>query len=165
MWMSTLLIIALTTALFVAAAWKAHGLPVEALRSSAQTFRMVFPLVLCAFLCEGLIKFLVPAEWVQKWLAGEAGWRGIFVGCVAGALTPGGPYTSFPIAMVLLKAGASAGVIVTYLTAWQLWSLTRYPLEIAFVGAPLTLLRFLVTCFVPPLAGWLAQRVQHLIVR
>lgn len=161
MWMSTVLIIIVTVALFITAVWKAHGLPTEALRSSWQTFVMTFPLVVCAFLCEGLIKFLVPPEWIQRWLAEEAGWRGIAIGCLAGALTPGGPYTSFPIAMVLLRAGASAGTVVTYLTAWQLWSFTRYPLEIAFVGAPLTVLRFGVTFFVPPLAGLLAQRLSR----
>jgi len=161
MWMSTLIVLILTSALFIAAMWKAHGLPLEALRSSWRTFTMAFPLVVCAFLCEGLITFLVPPEWVRKWLAEEAGWRGIALGCAAGALTPGGPYTSFPIAMVLLKAGASVSTVVTYLTAWQLWSFTRYPLEIAFVGAPLTVLRFSVTLFVPPVAGLLAGRLSR----
>jgi uncharacterized membrane protein YraQ (UPF0718 family) len=164
MWLSTMLIVVITAGLFLVAVWKAHGLPMEALRSSWQTFQVTFPLVVCAFLCEGLIKFLIPPEWIQKWLAEEAGWRGILVGCVAGALTPGGPYTSFPIAMVLVKAGASAGTVVTYLTAWQLWSFTRYPMEIAFVGVPLTVLRFGVTVFVPPLAGVLAQRLSRFVL-
>jgi uncharacterized membrane protein YraQ (UPF0718 family) len=161
MLLSTVLIAVITAALFLAAAWKAQGLPTQALKDSWHTFITIFPLVACAFLCEGLIRYLVPPEWVQKWLAAEAGWRGIAIGCLAGALTPGGPYTSFPIAMVLLKAGAGVGTVVAYLTAWQLWSFTRYPMEIAFVGVPITVLRFAVTCFVPPLAGllahWLAQ--------
>ncbi len=161
MWLSTALMAFVTVGLFAAAAWKAQGLPIEALRESGRTSLAVFPLVVCAFLCEGLLKFLLPPEWVQKWLAAESGWRGIALGCVAGALTPGGPYTSFPVAMVLLKTGAGIGTVVAYLTAWQLWSFTRYPMEIAFVGINITALRFFVTCFVPPSAGLLAHWVSR----
>ena len=157
MWLSNALMIAVTALLFGLAVWKTKGIPVDALKSSGKTLLTVLPLILCAFLCEGLIKTLVPASWIQKWLAAESGWRGIAIGCVAGALTPGGPYTSFPIAMLLLRSGAGLGTVVAYLTAWQLWSLTRYPMEIAFVGLNVTLLRFAVTCFVPPLAGFLAH--------
>jgi uncharacterized membrane protein YraQ (UPF0718 family) len=161
MWVNTVVLVAITSVLFIVAVWKAQGLPVEALRNSWKTFTTAFPLIVCAFLCEGLITSLLSPEWIRKWLAEEAGWRSIVVGCIAGALTPGGPYTSFPIAMVLLKAGASVTTVVTYLTAWQLWAFTRYPLEIAFVGAPLTVLRFTTTVFVPPLAGLLAGRLSR----
>ncbi len=161
MWLSNALMVMVTALLFALAVWKTKSVPTSALLDSGRTFLTMLPLILCAFMCEGLIKTLVPAAWIQKWLATEAGWRGIAIGCVAGALTPGGPYTSFPIAMVLLRAGAGLGTVVAYLTAWQLWSFTRYPMEIAFVGVKVTVLRFAVTCFVPPLAGFLAHWIAN----
>ncbi|MCS7224472.1 MAG: permease, partial [Armatimonadetes bacterium] len=113
----------------------------------------------CAFLIEGALKTLIPAQWVQRWLSQEAGVRGVLLGVLAGALTPGGPYTSFPIALILIKAGAGVGTIVAYLTAWSLLSFTRYPMEIAFVGYRLVVLRFLLTAWVPPVIGLLAHYV------
>jgi len=157
MWLSNAIMVAVTAILFGLAVWKVKGIPVEAF--SGKTFLTMLPIIICAFMCEGLIKTIVPPSWIQKWLAVESGWRGIAIGCVAGALTPGGPYTSFPIAMLLLRSGAGLGTVVAYLTAWQLWSLTRYPMEIAFVGVNVTMLRFGVTFFVPPLAGFLAHLV------
>ncbi|MCS7263936.1 MAG: permease [Armatimonadetes bacterium] len=157
MWLSNAVMIAMTAILFGLAVWKNKGVPFAALKDSGKTLLMMAPVILCAFMCEGLIKTLVPPSWVQKWLATEAGWRGIVIGCIAGALTPGGPYTSFPIAMLLLRSGAGIGTVVAYMTAWQIWSLTRYPMEIAFVGLNITMLRFIVTFFVPPFAGFLAQ--------
>jgi uncharacterized membrane protein YraQ (UPF0718 family) len=159
MWLSNALMVSVTAALFGLSVWKTKGIPVDALKSSGKTLLTMLPIILCAFMCEGLIKTIVPPSWIQKWLAAESGWRGIAIGCIAGALTPGGPYTSFPIAMLFLRSGAGLGTVVAYLTAWQLWSLTRYPMEIAFVGLNITLLRFAVTCFVPPLAGFLAHWV------
>ncbi len=157
MWLSNGVMLLVTAILFGLTVWKTKGVPTKTLMDSGLTFLTVLPLILCAFLCEGLIKTLVPPEGIQKWLSAGAGWRGIALGCLAGALTPGGPYTSFPIAMVLLRSGAGLGTVVAYMTAWQLWSFTRYPMEIAFVGFKIAALRFVVTCFVPPLAGFLAH--------
>jgi len=157
MLLSNAIMVAITALLFAFAVWKTKGVPVEALKDSGKTLLTMLPVILCAFMCEGLIKTIVPPSWVQKWLAAESGWRGIAIGCLAGALTPGGPYTSFPIAMLLLRSGAGLGTVIAYMTAWQLWSITRYPMEIAFVGLKVTVLRFAVTCFVPPLAGFIAH--------
>jgi len=61
------------------------------------------------------------------------------------------------VAAVLLKSGAGLGVLVAFITAKNLWSITRLPLEFALLGPHLTIIRFLMTLFIPPLVGVLAQ--------
>lgn len=127
------------------------------LMRGARTFVGVVPLLVAAFLVAGLIQALVTDELVTRWLGAGAGWRGIALACIGGALIPGGPYVYYPIAAALLHAGAGLGVLVAFITAKNLWSVTRLPLEFALLGPQLTLVRFAVTLIVPPLMGLLAE--------
>jgi uncharacterized membrane protein YraQ (UPF0718 family) len=108
-------------------------------------------------LLAGLVQVLVSRELVERWLGSGSGWRGIALACIGGALMPGGPYVYYPIAAVLLNAGASVGVLVAFVTAKNLWSVSRLPLEIALLGTHLTLVRVATTLIIPPLLGLLAE--------
>lgn len=119
----------------------------------------VVPLLLAAFMVAGLTQVLVSREFVTHWLGSASGWRGIALGCLAGALIPGGPYAYYPIAVVIFQAGAGIGVMVAFVTAKNLWSVSRLPLEFALLGPRLTLIRVASTLVVPPLLGWLAEKL------
>jgi uncharacterized membrane protein YraQ (UPF0718 family) len=150
-----LLIVALLAALAgQRGGWK---LVLDGILSGARLLWMVLPLLVAAFVIAGLIQVLVTKEMVTRWLGREAGWRGIALACVGGALMPGGPYVYYPIAAVLLQSGASLGVLVAFVTAKNLWALSRLPLEFALLGPTLTIARFVVTLVVPPLMGLLAE--------
>ncbi len=127
------------------------------LSGGARLLGEVTPLLLAAFLVAGLVQVLISPEVVRRWLGASAGWRGLLLACVGGALMPGGPYVYYPIAAVLLHNGASLGVMVAFVTAKNLWSLSRLPLEFALLGPYLTGVRFLSTLLVPPLLGWGAE--------
>lgn len=117
----------------------------------------VVPLLIAAFLIAGLIQTLVTKEVVTRWLGAGSGWRGIALACMGGALIPGGPYVYYPIAAALLQAGANLGVLVAFVTAKNLWTMTRLPLEFALLGPRLTAIRFVATLIMPPLLGFLAE--------
>jgi len=129
------------------------------LLQGGQTLLSVVPLLLAAFIVAGLVQALVTEEFVTRWLGSRSGWRGIALACLGGALIPGGPYVYYPIAAVLLQSGASLGVMVAFVTAKNLWSVSRLPLEVALLGPQLTILRFAVTLLFPPLLGLLAERL------
>jgi uncharacterized membrane protein YraQ (UPF0718 family) len=114
-------------------------------------------LLLAAFLVAGLTQVLVPREVVERWLGVGSGWSGILLACLAGALIPGGPYVYYPIAGGLLQSGASLGVLVAFVTAKNLWSVSRLPYEFALLGPDLTLLRYALTFALPPIIGFLAE--------
>ncbi|MDX1688343.1 MAG: permease [Candidatus Promineifilaceae bacterium] len=140
-------------------AWRQGGLQAvgAGLIAGGEILLSVVPLLIAAFLIAGLIQVLVSRETVTRWLGAESGWRGIALACVGGALIPGGPYVYYPIAAVLMKSGASLGVLVAFVTAKNLWSVSRLPLEFALLGPELTVVRFGVTFLAPPLLGIAAE--------
>jgi hypothetical protein len=77
-------------------------------------------------------------------------------------LVPGAPYAVFPLVASLYREGAGIGTVVGFVSAWSLWSATRLPTEIALIDPKPALMRYAVTFAVPPLAGMLAQAVEHL---
>lgn len=157
----TLVLLTLVVLLLAGLAWRDGGS--EALKggvvAGAETLMSVALLLVAAFLIAGLTQTLVSRELIDRWLSSRSGWRGILLACLAGALIPGGPYVYYPIAGALLQAGAGLGVLVAFVMAKNLWSVTRLPLEFALLGPRLTIIRYLLTLVVPPILGFLAEAI------
>lgn len=136
---------------------RGDGSHMTGLKNAINTTLYIVPLLICAFIVAGMVQALLPVETVSKWVGEESGMRGILIGTVAGALSPGGPYVSFPIAAGMLKAGAGAGTLVAYLTGWSLIALVRLPMEVGILGWKLTVVRFACTFFFAPIAGLIAH--------
>ncbi|PTL83882.1 hypothetical protein [Vitiosangium sp. GDMCC 1.1324] len=147
------------------AAWRG-GWPLvsEGLMRGGKESLALLPLLAVVFLLTGFVQVLLPRELVANWLSDEAGWRGIGVAWVAGALTPGGGPIGMPLAAALVRSGAGLGVVVTYLTSLSLLSFIRVPMEIAIYGGRLTGVRLLISLALPPMAGLLAQALGPLLL-
>ncbi len=154
--LSLLMLIVLALAVL---AWRKGGatLALSGLVSGAKLLWHELALLVAAFLTAGLIQALVKKETVTQLLGAESGWRGIALACIGGALIPGGPYVYYPIAGALLHSGAGLGVLIAFVTAKNLWSLSRLPVEVALLGPHITLVRFAVTLVIPPLLGFVAE--------
>lgn len=145
--------------LFLIAYSRGKGEHIAGIKSGIVLTLEILPLLFFAFMIAGLIQVLVPREVISQWVGTESGWRGILFGSLAGGLTPGGPYVSFPLAAGLLKAGASVGTLVAFITAWSLWALSRLPLEVGFMGWRFTLVHLVSTLIFPPIAGFIAEKL------
>jgi uncharacterized membrane protein YraQ (UPF0718 family) len=132
---------------------------VDGLVNGASELLRVMPILLAAFLVAGLTQVLISQQVIERWLGSGAGWRGILLACLGGALIPGGPYVYYPIAGALLRSGAGLGVLIAFISAKNLWSITRLPYEFALLGSELTLIRFAVTFVLPPLFGFIAENI------
>ena len=130
---------------------------VEGIKSSLSMIIEILPIVIFAFVTAAMVQVIIPKELIAKWVGEESGLKGILVGSLAGALTPGGPYVSFPIAAGLMRSGASVGTMVAFVSGWALWGMSRLPLEIGILGWKFATIRFLSVCFVPPMAGIIAN--------
>ncbi|UCH63605.1 MAG: permease [Fidelibacterota bacterium] len=130
---------------------------ITGLKSALNMTLEILPLLIFAFIVAGMVQALLPKDLISKWVGVESGMRGLFVGTLAGALAPGGPYVSLPIAAGLLRSGAGIGTMIAFLTGWSLWAVGRLPMEVGILGWRLTLIRLASTFFFPPIAGWIAQ--------
>jgi len=123
---------------------------------AVKTLVLVLPTLIGAFVIAGYVRVLVPEELVREWLGEESGLKGILVGYLAGTLTFGGPFISFPIAASLYHAGGSVKTVTTYITSWALWGggITFY--EFSILGPRLFTIRMVACILFPLLAGLMA---------
>src|SRR3989338_9420730 len=126
MWRSWLLLGALVV-VGAGIAWRAGGPERvgQALASGAGLFLGVLPNLILGFALAGFLHVLLPAELISRWMGQESGVRGLLIGTGAGMLTPGGPFTHFPILASFLAKGASGGPVCAYIAAWALIGLNR----------------------------------------
>lgn len=157
MFLTTVIMIILAVIFGAAALLKGKPIFLSGVNSGIKLFIGILPMLFFAFILAGFIQALIPKEAINRWIGKGSGLKGILVGCLAGSLVPGGPYTSFPIVAGLVKTGASIGTVVSFITAWSLWAFTRLPIEIGVVGFKLAFVRLASTFIFPPLAGIIAQ--------
>jgi len=153
---TTLLLGSVCFLLLIVALLRERELPLAGLEAGALTLYRNLPIILIGFAIAGLIQVLVPKAFVASWLGAESGWKGILLASAAGGLIPGPPYAVFPLVGGFYQAGLGLGPVVSFLSAWALWSVTRLPLEMALVDIKVSLIRYAITFVVPPLAGFLA---------
>jgi len=136
---------------------RGQGEHISGMKFALNLLIQVLPLLIFSFIVAGMVRSIVPMEFLSNWVGARSGLRGIFIGTVAGGISPGGPYVSLPIMAVLLQSGASIGTTVAFLTGWSLWAVARLPMEVGILGWKFTLVRLASTFFFPPVAGLIAQ--------
>jgi uncharacterized membrane protein YraQ (UPF0718 family) len=155
---STMLIILALLALVVTAVAVQKGVARQGLAESVKLLVQMGPVLLPAFVLAGMMTALVSPETISHWLGREVGMRGLLVGTLAGALTPGGPFLAFPLLAVLMKSGASVGAVTAYLSAWSLLGLHRVvAFEVPILGWRFAVVRLVASAAAPIGIGYLAQ--------
>ena len=121
-------------------------------------------LIIAAFLISSMLVLILPKEQIQQWLGKESGLRGISIGTVLGALTPGGPFLTFPILVGFWKSGTGIGTIIAYLTSWSLLGINRiFVWELPFFGPKFVIVRIGISLLVPIILGFVGQWVFDLL--
>ncbi|MEO0915039.1 MAG: hypothetical protein AAFY59_18980 [Pseudomonadota bacterium] len=118
----------------------------KALVATRATLIYTLPRVVIALVGASFFAELMPEEIIERFFGAESGLSAIGLATLLGILTPGGAFVSFAIAAAALKAGAAAPAILTYVTAWALFSITKIMAEeMAFLGPRLILVRLSVS--------------------
>lgn len=105
-----------------------------------------------------MLEQLIPQDLIAGSLGPETGLLGILLACLLGAILPGGPYVSFPPALLFWQRGAGEPQMIALLTAWSVFALHRViAFEIPILGPRFVLLRILASGPLVPLAGVLAS--------
>lgn len=139
---------------FIQGGWPLVG---QGLFIGLETVFQVLPLLGAAFAVAGLVSVLISHNTIERWLGQGSGLKGILLAAAAGALVPGGPYVYFPLAATFLCAGAEIGTAIAFVTAKNLWTLTRLPMEMALLTPEITIIRYVSTFVFPILLGLTAN--------
>lgn len=137
---------------------KGGGEHMAGLRITRDLLLEIAPMLVFSFIIAGMIQVLIPADIISKWVGAESGFRGVLIGTFIGSLTPSGPFVSMPIAAGFLRAGASIGTVVAFMTAWSLLGIGRMPIEFGIMGWHFAMVRLASGVFIfPIIAGVLAN--------
>ena len=130
---------------------------------ASKTLLLVLPTLIGAFLIAGYVRVLLPENVVREWLGEQSGLKGLSVGYLAGTLTFGGPFISFPIAASLYHAGGSVQTVTTYITSWALWGGGIIFYEFSILGPRLFTIRLVASIFLPLVAGVVAAFLAKIV--
>lgn len=118
----------------------------------------LLPRVAAAQVVAGFVWVLLPRDRMSQFMKGNRGKRGLLLATLAGAVTPGGPASAFPLLAILAGTGADRGILVAYITSWALLGIQRVIVwDIPLMGIDFSLLRFLIGLPLPIIAGMLAR--------
>ncbi len=118
-------------------------------------FRLPLALLMASFLVR-----IIPMEAMSATIGPQSGLSGILIATLIGGVLPGGPMTSFPIAIIFLQGGAGTPQLVSLIAGWSVFALHRLlAYEAPIMGWRFVALRFLSSMTLPVLAGLLAQAV------
>ena len=131
----------------------------EGLGQGGSLFLYVLPNLLLGFTLAGLLQVLLPSEVIARYLGQESGWKGLLLGAGAGCITPGGPFTHFPILAAFLSKGAGVGPISAYLAAWALQRFIVW--ELPILGSHFAMVRFGSSLAFPVIIGWIAGSLYY----
>jgi uncharacterized membrane protein YraQ (UPF0718 family) len=154
---ATVILVIMAALMIALAARRRDGSLRNGLDLSWTTLKRTIPVMLVAFAIVGFVEELAPQEIVRTWIGPGSGIQGIFIGEVAGALLPGGPYVVFPLIAALYQAGAGIGPTLAMVTSWSGLALLSAAYELPFLGWRFTLIRMGLAWIVPLLVGLLGM--------
>lgn len=163
---SALSMMAVLLAVTSALAFRVHGFQGvrEGFLRGMRTLRMVAPMLLIGLALAGFVNVVVSPDLISEWMGSNSGIVGILIGTGAGALIPGGPYVSLPIAASIFDKGAGVGPIAAFLTAWGAIPISRSIVwELPFLGGSFTFVRYIVNLAFPLVAGFLTPPIYNLL--
>jgi uncharacterized membrane protein YraQ (UPF0718 family) len=135
---------------------KGPGVAQKGLENALGRLLGIIPRIGVALLLAGFVAKLTPGEPIAALIGPESGWRGILIASVTGGFVPAGPIISFPLVVVLAKAGAGIPQLVAFLTAWSVFAFHRVLIyEITLMGWRFSAVRLTSSLVLPPLAGFL----------
>jgi uncharacterized membrane protein YraQ (UPF0718 family) len=101
---------------------------------------------------------MIAREMIERFIGEGSGILGLALAGLIGMLFPAGPFTIFPLAVILIASGADRGAAIAFISAWLLVGINRAIIwEMPFFGPDFVLFRFLISLPMPILLGLIAR--------
>lgn len=163
---ATLLVLLVLVGLAIIAAFIRGGsdLTISGFTQAGRLLGNIWLRLLFGFTLGGLIQVLIPREIIAKWLGPASGLKGILIGSYTGTIVSGAPYVILPVVAAIYRAGAGVGPIIALLVGQGLIGIQMLIVwQIPFFGVELPLARYIVSFFIPPVAGLIGATLYRLI--
>lgn len=115
-----------------------------AMRKAWQALKNVFPQFIGVIVLVGIMLAILNPQMISQMIGDAAGWWGVFLASVLGAVTfiPG--FVAFPTAAMLLENGAGYMQIGAFISSLMMVGVMTYPVEVKYFGRKVALFR---NCF------------------
>jgi uncharacterized membrane protein YraQ (UPF0718 family) len=136
----------------------------RAIATAGDRFLEIVPRIALALLAAGFLGVLTPTEPVARFIGPDSGFTGVLLASLVGGFVPGGPILSFPIVVILYKAGAGLPQVIAFLTAWSVFAFHRVLIyEMNLMGWRFSAVRLTSSLVLPPLAGLLSMALATVV--
>ncbi len=130
----------------------------DGLKSDVYLLLFLLPRFVAAMLIAAFVAGFLPRDRVARYVSDRGGLRALMIGTAAGALTPGGPMTSFPLVRAVRDAGTGRSVLIGYVTAWSTLGFQRViNWELPLLGPEVALMRLASSLPLPIIVGVLSR--------
>lgn len=143
--------------LVIALIRKPESVPLAFKEMSSQLLMFGLRLPL-ALLSAAFFSMLIPPDAVAPYIGPESGVPGMFIAMLFGAVIPGGPILTFPLALVVWRTGAGQAQMIALLASWSIFAMHRIiTYELPLLGPRFVALRLASSGLLPILAGVMAM--------
>ncbi len=120
---------------------KNKGKTKQSLRVAVKSFVRVLPIVFIIIIFIGLLLGFVPKSQISRLIGEQAGFWGVFIVALLGAVLHIPSLISFPLAASLIESGASITSVAVFIASLTMIGVVTLPLEIKMLGKKMALLR------------------------
>lgn len=103
--------------------------------------------------------YFIPPHLIVRYLGGQSGFIGMSIAAIVGSITLIPGFISYPIAGTLIRAGASYGVVATFMTTLMMVGVMTFPLEARYFGKKVAFIRnalnFIAGIVIGIVVGWI----------
>lgn len=114
---------------------------INSLKVALKFFRSMALLVFMTIWAIGFLIAFLPPEIISKTVGPEAGFKGVILAALFGAIVLIQAFIAFPLAGSLLRQGASVSAIAAFVTTLVMVGVVTAPLEAKFFGKKFTFWR------------------------
>ncbi|MDR5658417.1 permease [Serpentinicella sp. ANB-PHB4] len=116
----------------------------EAIDVVGFSFREMAMVIPPVFILLGLLDVWVPKETMVKYMGEGSGIKGVIIAFTLGSAAAGPLYGAFPVALVLMKKGATFSNILIFIGAWSTTKIPMFLFEMAALGSDFAVTRLLI---------------------
>ncbi len=121
---------------------------VVALKIAWKKFIAILPAFFMMLIFVSIILFVIPDTMISNYLGNDNKVMGIVCASFFGSLTLMPGFVAYPLCGILLKKGVSYMVLAAFTTTLMMVGILTYPVEKAYFGAKVTIIRNVVSFFI-----------------